>query len=142
MAQAKIGDAVKVLYEGRLGDGTRFAGTAAREPAEVTIGSHALIPAFEEAIIGMEPGESKTLTVAADDAFGRHYEELVRTISRQSLALEGEPEVGEKLQAIDPEGESVTVMITDVSEETITIDANHPLAGEDLAFDILLVEIG
>jgi len=141
MVQARTGDKVKVHYEGRLGDGTPFASTAEHGPAEVTIGSHALIPAFEEAIIGMEPGESKTLTVVADDAFGPHHADLVKTIARQALALDEAPQVGERLSAIDPDGDSVAVVITDVSEDTITIDANHPLAGEDLAFDIILVEI-
>lgn len=142
MVQARTGDTVKVHYEGRLGDGTPFASTADHGPEEVSIGSHALIPAFEEAIIGMEAGESKTLTIVADDAFGPHREDLVQTISRQALALEEAPQVGERLSAIDPDGNSVAVTITDVSGDTITIDANHPLAGEDLAFDILLVEIG
>ena len=137
MVQARTGDTVKVHYEGRLGDGTPFASTADHEPAEVTIGSRALVPAFEEAIVGMEPGESKTLTVVAEDAFGPHREDLVKTIGRQALAPDEAPQVGERLSAIDPDGNSVAVRITDVSEDAITIDANHPLAGEDLAFDIL-----
>jgi len=141
MAQVQNGDTVKVHYEGRLDDGTPFASSIDGEPATVTIGSHALIPTFEEAIIGMEPSESKTLAVPANDAFGRYRDDLVKAISRQALALEEAPEIGQRLDAIDPNGKHVTVMITDVSEETITIDANHPLAGEDLVFDILLVEI-
>jgi peptidylprolyl isomerase len=142
MAQARIGDTVKVHYEGRLDDGTLFASSAERGPAEVTIGSHILIPAFEEAIIGMEPTESKTFKVATDDAFGPHRDDLVQTIGRQPIEAEKEPKVGDRLNAIDPGGKSVTVVITDVSEQTITIDANHPLAGEELTFQILLVEIG
>ena len=85
----------------------------------------------------MEPGESKTLTVVAEEAFGPHREDLVKTIGRQALAPDEAPQVGERLSAIDPDGNSVAVRITDVSEDAITIDANHPLAGEDLAFDIL-----
>jgi peptidylprolyl isomerase len=141
MAQARIGDTVRVHYEGRLADGAVFASSIDRDPVELTIGAHSVIPAFDEAIVGMEPDESKTISMATEQALERFREELVPTISQEVLAADLQPEVGQKLQAIDTDGRSACLTVLDASERSVMIDANHPLAGEDLTFDILLVEI-
>jgi len=100
-----------------------------------------VIPAFEEAIIGMDLGETKTVGIPEEAAFGPRRQELVRTIDREGLAAGLEPEVGQRLQAIDAEGRSIRATVRDISERTVTIDANHPLAGQDLSFEIQPVEI-
>lgn len=141
MATARMGDTVRVHYEGRLDDGTVFASSIDGDPAEVTIGARMVIPASEEAIIGMGLGETKTVRIPEGAAFGPRRQELVRTINREGLAAGLEPEVGQRLQAIDAEGRSIHAIVRDVSERAVTIDANHPFAGQDLTFEIQLVEI-
>jgi len=141
MAKARMGDTVKVHYEGRLDNGTVFASSIDGDPAEVTIGARMVIPAFEEAIIGMDPGDSKTVKICDKAAFGPRRGELVQTIDREGLAAGLQPEVGQRLQAVDAEGRSIHAIIRDISDQTVTIDANHPLAGQDLNFEIQLVEI-
>jgi len=141
MAKARLGDTVKVHYEGRLDDGTVFASSIDGDPAEVTIGARRVIPAFEEAIVGMDCGASKTVTIPKKAAFGPHRGELVQTIDREGLAAGLEPQVGQRLQAVDAEGRSIHAVIRTISDQTVTIDANHPLAGQDLSFEIQLVEI-
>jgi peptidylprolyl isomerase len=139
--RARMGDTVKIHYEGVLGDGTVFATTVGREPIEISLGDGAVIPGFEEAIIGMTPGQSKTFTIPQAEAFGPHQQELVQTIDREELALGLIPEVGQRLEAIDVEGQTVRAVVRDVSEQTVTIDGNHDFAGQDLRFEIQLVEI-
>jgi peptidylprolyl isomerase len=142
MAQAKQGDTVKVHYTGRLDDGTVFDSSSDRDPLEFTIGTGAIIPGFEQAVIGMAPGESKTETIPTDQAYGPYIEEMVLTVDRQQMPMEVEPEIGQQLQLQHPTGEVIPVVITEVSSSTVTLDANHPLAGESLIFEIQLVEIG
>lgn len=139
--RAKMGDTVKVHYEGTLDDGTVFATTIDRNPVEVTIGSGNLIPAFEEALVGMEVGESKTVTIGQGEAFGPHRQGLVQTIGREELALGLKPLVGQRLEVIDKEGQTVHAVVRDVSERTVTIDGNHDFAGQDLQIEVQLVEI-
>ena len=141
MAEAKQGDQVKVHYTGKLTDGTVFDSSVEREPMPVTIGSEQTLPDLEQALIGMSPGESKTITIGADRAFGPHREDLVANISSDQIAPGLEPEVGQRLEATQGEGKKAVVTVTDVNESGITVDANHPLAGEDLTFDLELVEI-
>ncbi|MFB0525252.1 MAG: peptidylprolyl isomerase [Phycisphaerae bacterium] len=141
MAQAKSGDNVKVHYTGRLDDGYVFDSSANRNPLQLKIGQKGVIPGLEQAIIGMEQGESKTVKIQAEEAFGRYREELIRTIGRSVFPADLEPKVGQRLTATCVDGRSVAVSVTDVSESSVTIDANHPLAGEDLTFDIELIEI-
>ena len=140
MVQAKSGDAVKVHYTGKLDDGTVFDSSINRDPLEFTIGQERMIPDFEQAVIGMSLGESKTIKVPADKAFGPYHRELVRTIDRNQCPPDLEPTVGQKLNATHEDGQTVVVTVTDVTESNVTIDANHPLAGEDLTFDVKLVE--
>lgn len=142
MPQAKQGDTVKVHYTGKLDDGTVFDSSQERDPLEFTIGTGTIIPGFEQAVIGMAPGESKTEVIPTDRAYGPYLEEMVLQVERQQLPTDIDPEVGQQLQLQHPTGEVIPVVITDVSSSVVTLDANHPLAGEDLTFDIQLVAIG
>lgn len=141
MTQARVGDTVRIHYTGMLEDGTPFGSSAEGKPLELTIGDEVLMPALEGAIVGMEPGESKIVNVSAKEAFGEYSDDLVRTVNREELPDGMKPELGQRVEARTPDGRSARVIITKVSDTSITIDANHPLAGEDLTFEILLVDI-
>ncbi len=141
MAQAKIGDIVKVHYTGKLDDGTVFDTSLGREPLEFKIGEGEIIPGFENAVIGMSPGETKTVRVPAEEAFGPYYEEMVLEIERDQLPPDLEPYVGQQLQVRQADGEILIVRVTEVTDTKVKLDANHPLAGKDLIFDIQLLEI-
>jgi FKBP-type peptidyl-prolyl cis-trans isomerase 2 len=140
--QAKTGDTVKVHYTGRLQDGTVFDTSVGSEPLEFTLGQGQVIPGFEQAVIGMQVGESKTVTIPVDQAYGPYYDDMILEVNRDELPDDLEPEVGMQLQMNQGDGGIIIVTITEVSETTIKIDANHPLAGQDLTFDIELVDIG
>jgi len=139
---AENGDTVKVHYTGRLQDGTVFDTSAGSEPLEFTLGEGQIIPGFEQAVMGMQVGESKTVTIPVDQAYGPRRNDLIVEVGRDELPENLEPEIGMQLQMNQGDGGIMIVTITDVSETTITVDANHPLAGQDLIFDIELVEIG
>jgi len=142
MAPAKNGDTVTVHYTGKLEDGTVFDSSVDRDPLQFTLGEGLLIPGFEQAVLGMNPGESKTAEVSADQAYGAHREEMVVEIDRQEFPPHFQPEVGQQLQIPQADGRITRLVVTDVSEQNVTLDANHPLAGRDLSFDIHLLEIG
>ena len=141
MAQAKHGDTVKVHYTGKLDDGTVFDTSIKRDPLQLTIGEGRVIPGFEQAVVGMKPGESKTAKVPADKAYGPHREEMVLEVDRNQFPEHLKPKVGERLQVRQPDGQTIIVTVTDISEASVTLDGNHPLAGKDLTFDIQLIEI-
>ncbi len=141
MVQAKPGDTVKIHYTGKLDDGTVFDSSDNREPLEFTINEGQVIPGFEQAVVGMTPGESKTEKIPMHQAYGPHREEMVLEVSREQIPPDLQPEVGQQLQIQQPNGQPVAVFVTDVTDAKVTLDANHPLAGEDLTFDIHLVEI-
>jgi peptidylprolyl isomerase len=136
-AAAQTGDAVKVNYTGRIADGTVFDSSVGGEPYEFTLGQGQVIPGFDQAVIGMKVGESKTVTISFDKAYGPRRDDLIAEVGRDQLPPEIDPQVGMQLQ-----GSQGVVTIVGVSETTVTIDANPPLAGQDLTFDIELVEIG
>ena len=138
---ANDGDTVKVHYTGTLEDGTVFDTSRGREPLEFTLGEGNIIPGFEETVKGMQVGQTKTVTIPAEEAYGPHREDLVMVVERDTLPEDLNPVIGQKLQMKRPDGETAVVVVTDVSETTMTIDANHPLAGKDLTFEIELVEI-
>lgn len=142
MVQAKPGDTVKIHYTGKLEDGTVFDSSMNREPLEFTLNAGQVIPGFEKAVLGMSPGQSKTEKIPMDQAYGPYRDEMVIEVSRQVMPADLLPEVGQQLQLQQPTGQVIPVVITDVTDATVTLDANHPLAGEDLTFDIQLVEIG
>jgi len=141
MSQAKLGDTVKIHYTGKLNDNITFQTSIGHKPLEFTIGQEQLIPAFEQAIVGMNPGDLKHVEIPAYEAFGPYHDELVQTVDRSLLPADLEPEVGQRLNMSSDGGQTVVVTVIDFSESSVTLDANHPLAGEDLAFDIELVEI-
>lgn len=141
MTQAKRGDTVRVHFTGRLDDGTVFGSSTNRDPLEFTIGEDQILRGFEKAVVGMKPGESKTTMVRADEAYGPYYKELVIVVDRGKFPLHLEPEVGQEFELRQSDGQFVEVTVTDVSDSSVTLDANHPLAGEDLTFEIQLVEI-
>jgi peptidylprolyl isomerase len=141
MTQAKPGDKVKVHYTGKLADGTQFDSSENQEPLEFTLGAGEVIPGFEEAVVGMNPGDTKTATIPADDAYGDYDEELVLEVDRDQFPPEITPEIGQRLQLHQADGEVVGAVVTAFDDETVTLDANHPLAGQDLTFEIELVEI-
>jgi peptidylprolyl isomerase len=140
MTQAKKGDKVKVHYTGKLEDGTVFSSSPQEEPLQFTIGENQILPGFEEAVIGMNPGESRTVQIAPENGYGPRLEELVVVIDRERLPNQMDPALGERLQIRQTDGRTIAVTVTDVSPSTVTLDANHPLAGKDLTFDIRLLE--
>ncbi|MBD1911732.1 MULTISPECIES: peptidylprolyl isomerase [unclassified Leptolyngbya] len=141
MVQAQRGNTVKVHYTGKLDDGTVFDSSVDRDPLEFTLGEGGIIPGFEQAVLGMSTGESKTETIPSENAYGPYIDEMVLTVDRQQMPAEIEPQVGQQLHLQQPDGQLIPVTITEVSNSTVTLDANHPLAGENLTFDIQLVEI-
>ncbi len=141
MSQAKSGDTVKIHYTGTLDDGTQFDSSVGREPLEFTLGSGQVIPGFDKAVEGMAVGESKTVRLEPADAYGKHHEQLVQTVERAQLPDEIAPEIGMRLQSEDPSGQVIEFMITEVTDVSITVDANHPLAGQALNFDVELTAI-
>ena len=141
MAQAKTGDTVKVHYTGKLDDGTIFDTSIKREPLQFTIGEGKIIPDFEQAVIGMNPGETKNVQIPSDNAYGPHLEDRVMVVDRSEFPEDLKPEVDQRLQVRQSDGQVFAVTVIDVSESKVTLDGNHPLAGKDLTFDIQLSEI-
>ncbi len=141
MTGAKNGDTVKVHYKGTLEDGTIFDSSFDREPLEFTIGAGDLIPGFERAVLGMVPDESKTVTIPSDQAYGPYREELVMELGPDKIPTDMELERGQQVQVRQEDGRVYPVMVTEISDSGVTLDANHPLAGRDLTFELQLVEI-
>lgn len=142
MSQAKQGDTVKVDYTGKLDDGTVFDSSHGGVPLEFTIGAGQVIPDFEEAVVGMQPGDSKTITTPADRAYGPHDENMVVQVDREMVPPDLDLQVGMQLEMSQANGMVIPVMVTNLTDNSVTLDANHPLAGQDLTFDIELVAIG
>jgi peptidylprolyl isomerase len=142
MAQAQSGDNVKVHYTGKLDDGTVFDSSEGREPLEFTLGAQQVIPGFENAIVGMSPGEDKTVVIPADEAYGPYRQEMILEVPPADFPDHIEPQVGDQLQLRQPNGSAVNVVVRDVTDISVTLDGNHPLAGQDLTFALNLVEIG
>jgi len=162
MATAKKGDKVIINYTGKLEDGSVFDTTIKETgccdddadcgcdddgcgcetgPMELTIGAEDFFPQVEEALVGMAPGEKKTVIIPAEDAFGEYDEEEVFSISRDQLTGDIVPEIGMELELTGDDDEPVEVTVVEVTEDTLTVDANHPLAGEDITYEIELLEI-
>jgi peptidylprolyl isomerase len=139
--QAKKGDKVKVHYHGRLTDGSTFDSSEGRQPLEFEVGSGVVIRGFDEGVTGMSVGEKKTISIPHHDAYGPRQEEMVIEFPRSNFPPDIEPEVGMALQMHSENGEELPVVITEVTHDIIRLDANHPLAGQDLVFDIELVDI-
>ena len=137
----KEGDTVRVHYRGRLESGDVFDESTGSEPLEFRVGAQQVIGGFDEGVRGMTVGERRTVEIEADDAYGPRVEQLVSKVARQGMNMEGEPEVGMSLLMNLPDGNQIPLTVTEVTDTHVTLDANHPLAGERLIFDIELVEI-
>ena len=138
---AKNGDIVLVHYTGKLADGSVFDSSIGSDPLEFTLGKEQMIPGFEKAVLGMKAGEKKTFTIPAAEAYGPHNDDLIFEIDRNEFPSDMEATVGQQLPQQLPNGAIITITITEVTEKTVTIDANHPLAGKDLTFEIEIVKI-
>lgn len=138
---AKAGDTVQVHYTGKLDDGSVFDSSAGRDPLEFTVGSGQVIPGFEQAVEGMAVGQTKTVTIPAAEAYGDRVAEAVLQVPREQLPPDLEPEVGQQLVMQSRDGRQIPIVVVEVTEDSITIDANHPLAGRDLTFEIELVAV-
>lgn len=138
---AKDGNTVKVHYTGKLDDDTIFDTSVEREPLEFTIGAGQIIPGFEGAVREMQVGQVKTITIPAEEAYGPHNEDMVMVVERDKLPENLNPVVGQRLQKQQEDGNTAVIVVTDFSDTTITLDANHPLAGKALTFEIELVEM-
>ncbi len=141
MSQAKKGDSVKIHYTGTLEDGTVFDSSAGRDPLGFTLGDGQVIVGFEEAVLGMAIGDKKKVTIPSHKAYGEKNEELVIEVPRNQVPPDLNPEVDQKLQMGGPNGELVVVTVVAVTDEVVVLDANPPLAGKDLIFDLELMAI-
>ena len=141
MSNAKAGDTVKIHYTGTLDDGTQFDSSAGRDPLEFELGGGQVIPGFEEAVVGMAVGEVKKQHIPMEQAYGPRNENMVLQVERDQLPKDMTPNIGDQLNLRQAEDQVITVIITELTDTTVTLDANHPLAGVDLNFNIELVEI-
>jgi len=141
MTQAKSGDTVRIHYTGKLDDGTQFDSSSGREPLEFEVGSGQVIPGFDQAVEGMTVGDTRSVRLEPADAYGVRHEQLIQEVPRSALPDEISPEIGMALQSQSPDGQVTRLTVTAVTEQSITVDANHPLAGQALSFDLELVEI-
>ncbi|MFP4159306.1 MAG: peptidylprolyl isomerase [Desulfobacterales bacterium] len=141
MTQAKQGDTVKVHYKGKLDDGSVFDSSEGRDPLEFKIGDGNIIPGVEEAVEGMAPEETKEATIPPEKAYGEYRDEMVIEVEKSQFPENIDPEPGQQLELKQSEGQNIVVTVTNVGEEKVTLDANHPLAGKDLTFELTLKEI-
>lgn len=137
----KANDKVKVHYKGTLSSGEVFDSSEGREPLEFTLGQGQIIPGFEQGIMGMQVEESKTINIPAAEAYGEMKEELKQQVPKDKLPPEIKPEVGLQIMSRTTNGQEIPLVITEVNADSIVVDANHPLAGKDLIFEITLISI-
>ncbi len=141
MRKSQSGDTVKVHYTGKLKGGEVFDTSREREPLQVTIGEHQVIPGFENALTDLEVGESKQITLTPDEAYGPYREDMLVRVDRSRFPENVDPQIGQRYQVQSADGSPLTVMVKETEGEAVTLDANHPLAGKELVFDLELVEI-
>jgi len=141
LATIKEGDTVKVHYTGTIADGTVFDSSREREPLEFKLGEGKLIPGFEKAVVGMNVGDTSKVTIPSDEAYGEKREDMVIDVDRGQIPPDIKPEIGQQLQIQQKDGGAIPVVITEITDETVQLDANHPLAGQDLTFEIEVVEV-
>ena len=141
MTEAKMGDVVRINYTGRLTDGTQFDSSAGKEPLEFTIGLGQVIKGLEAEVAGMSPGDTNTVTIPCDLAYGDRRPEAIQTLDRAKMPSGVDVRVGTQLQARTSDGGMMPITVVALDEHSIKVDANHPLAGQDLVFDVELVEI-
>ncbi len=141
MTQVKSGDTVRIHYTGTLSDGSTFDSSEGRDPLEFTVGSGQIIPGLDTAMPGMAVGETKRVEVPAEQAYGEPNADALQAVPRSEIPADIPLDIGTQLQVQTPSGQVMPVTVAEVTEEQVTLDANHPLAGKDLTFDIELVEI-
>jgi peptidylprolyl isomerase len=141
MSTAKKGNIVKVHYTGMLESGEIIDTSQDEDPLQFTIGKGEVISGLEEAVIGMEEGESKKTKISSEKAYGSHRKEMVATVEKEKFPQHIQPEVGQRLKVVQPNGTATRVTVTEVSGSKVTLDANHPLAGKNLIFNITLLEV-
>lgn len=141
MQQVKSGDTVRVHYHGKLEDGSTFDSSEGRDPLEFTVGSGQVIKGFDEAMLDMQPGEKKTVNIPVEQAYGQRNDDMMMEYPKSEFPADMKPEVGMELHMSDNMGNVFPVVIEAVNDETVILDANHPLAGKDLTFDLELVSI-
>ncbi|MGB0166186.1 MAG: FKBP-type peptidyl-prolyl cis-trans isomerase [Luteibaculum sp.] len=137
----KANDKVKVHYTGTLSNGEVFDSSEGKEPLEFTLGSGQIIPGFENAVMGMKVDESKTINIPSAEAYGERNDDLIQEVPNEQLSPDLKPKVGMQLMSQTPDGNQVPLVVKEVKENSFIVDANHPLAGEDLTFELKLVEI-
>jgi peptidylprolyl isomerase len=142
MAAAQLGDKVKVHYTGKLDDGSVFDSSAGGTPLEFTLGQGQVIPGFDQGVVGMEPGESRTLNIPVDQAYGPQHADRMFEINRADLPPDMPLEVGMRLQGNQSGGRPIEVSVVEFDDATVKMDSNNTLAGKDLTFDIKMLEIG
>jgi peptidylprolyl isomerase len=141
MSQAKCGDTVKVHFTGRLENGEVFASSRDSEPLEVTLGTGQVITGFEQAVMGMEVGETKTITLPPEEAYGPRFEDLVVQVKKSGFPEDITPVIGDQLEVPQKEGKPLKVTVAHINEDTVTLDGNHRLAGCTVTFTIFLVAV-
>lgn len=141
MQQAKHGDTVKVHYTGKLEDGSVFDTSQGSDPLSFKLGDGMVIPGFEDAVLGMSPGQSRTERIPPTKAYGQHRKELILEVDRGNIPDDADIEVGQSLVIGNEQGQTINVLVTEITEKMVTLDANHPLAGKTLEFTIELVKI-
>jgi len=141
MSEAQHGSKVHIHYTGKLKDGTVFDSSDGREPLEFELGAGQVIPGLDKAMRGMEVGQSKTVTIPSDEAYGPHHPEGVHVVERESLPPNVDTDLGSRLQASAQDGNVINLTVVAADDATVTLDANHPLAGRDLVFDVELVAV-
>ena len=141
MSAAKSGDTVRIHYTGKLDDGTLFDSSEGRDPLEFSLGGGQVIPGFDSAIEGMSVGDKKSVKIEPENGYGPRHEQLIQEVPKNQLPGDMEPAVGMQLQTKNESGQVLTFSVTEVKDDSITVDGNHPLAGKNLNFDIELVEI-
>lgn len=141
MTQAQNGQKVQVHYKGKLDDGTVFDQSQPDQPLEFQLGAGQVIPGFEKAVEGMNTGDEKTVKIESTEAYGDHRDDLVMNVSRDRIPPDLNVEVGQRLQMERNDGQKIPVTVTEMDDASVTLDANHPLAGKNLTFDIKLVNV-
>jgi FKBP-type peptidyl-prolyl cis-trans isomerase 2 len=139
--KVKKGDTIQVHYTGKFEDGKEFDSSLNRQPLQFEVGAGRVIKGFEDAVIGLQAGEKKTVTVSAEDAYGSFDENLLIEIPKKNVPEGVNPEVGMRLQLVNQQGQAAHVVVTEILDKTVRLDANHPLAGKTLVFDLEVLEI-